>query len=229
MDVDAAGTEHLVAEARSASVGQLIYVSGAGAAPDAKKHWFRAKWRAETAVRGSGTTCTIVRPTWIYGPDDVSLNRFIGFARMLPIVPMTNLGRQQLAPVFVDDIARLAADALSDPAAAGKVFEIGGPETLTMRETIGRAIARAGHRRPIVPGPAPLIKLAAWPLRFLPSPPLTPDAVDFINQPAVVDNGPLLAAMPRRLTPLDEGLALYLGPSTEGGGAALTLEIRDAA
>ena len=90
--MDAGGTEHLVAAAREAGVGRVAYVSGAGAAPDAERHWFRAKWRAEEAIRGSGMTWTIVRPTWLYGPRDVSLNRFVGFARRLPAVPMTSLG-----------------------------------------------------------------------------------------------------------------------------------------
>ena len=210
--VDAGGTEQLVAAAREAGVGRLAYVSGAGAAPDAERHWFRAKWRAEEAVRASGLTWTIVRPTWIYGPRDVSLNRFVGFARRLPVVPLTNTGSQLLAPVFVDDAARLVADALVDDRARDQVFELGGPETLSMREIVGRALKAAGLRRPILPGPAPLLKLVALPLTLLPSPPLTPDAVDFINQPATVDLAPLLERMPRRLTPLDEGLASYLTP-----------------
>jgi uncharacterized protein YbjT (DUF2867 family)/ligand-binding SRPBCC domain-containing protein len=226
MAVDAAGTEHLVAAARASGIGRLVYLSGAGAAADAERHWFRAKWRAEEAVRASGIDATILRPTWIYGPGDVSLNRFIGFARTLPIVPMTNRGGQALAPVFIDDIARLAADSLVDPAAANRVFEVGGPETLRMRDIIKAAVRRAGMARPIVPGPAPLIKLAAWPLTLLPTPPLTPDAVDFINQPATVDNGPLLNVMPRRLTPLAEGLGTYLGPAHEANGA---IEISPAA
>ena len=218
MTVDAAGTERLAAAARTAGLGRLVYLSGAGAAPDARRHWFRAKWRAETAIRSSGLAFTIIRPTWIYGPRDVSLNRFLGFARLLQAVPMTNFGRQQLAPVFIDDVARLAADSLVDPAATDQVFEIGGPETLSMREIIRRALRVAGIRRPIVPGPAPLIKLAALPMLLLPKPPLTPDAVDFINAPATVDLGPVLARMPRSLTPLDQGLASYLaasaGPAT---------------
>lgn len=221
MAVDAAGTERLAAAARSAGVGRLVYLSGAGAAPDAR-HWFRAKWRAETAVRESGIPFTIIRPTWIYGPRDVSLNRFLGFARLLQAVPMTNLGRQQLAPVFIDDIARLAADGLLDPAAANQVFEVGGPETLSMREIIRRALRIAGIRRPIVPGPAPLIKLAALPLVLLPQPPLTPDGVDFINAPATVALGPLLDRMPRALTPLDAGLATYLAPSA--GPATVSID-----
>ena len=56
MAVDAAGTEHLVAAARKSGVGRLVYLSGAGAAPDATRHWFRAKWRAEEAVRGPAST-----------------------------------------------------------------------------------------------------------------------------------------------------------------------------
>lgn len=214
--VDAQGTERLVAAAVASGVRRLVYISGAGAAPDADRHWFRAKWRAEAAVRASGIVYTIIRPTWIFGPRDVSLNRFLGFARRLPFVPLTNAGGQLLAPVFVDDAARLAADSLVDPAAANQVFELGGPETMTMREIVRQALQVVGLRRPILPGPTPLLKLVAWPLSFLPTPPLTPSAVDFINQPATVDLAPLLERMPRRLTPFKEGLATYLGPDPTG-------------
>jgi NADH dehydrogenase len=140
----------------------------------------------------------------------VALNRFIGFARALPVVPMTSFGRQPMAPVFIDDVARLAADSLTDEAAIDQVFELGGPETMSMKEVVRHAISVAGVPRPIMPGPAALLKLMAIPLSWLPNPILTPSAVDFINQPATVDVGPLLARMPRRLTPLDEGLATYL-------------------
>jgi len=210
--VDAAGTEALVGAARRSGVRRLVYISGAGAAPDADRHWFRAKWRAEQAVRSSGITFTIIRPTWIYGPGDVALNRFLGFTRWLPFVPLTGSGRQLLAPVFVDDVARLAADALADPAAADQTFDVGGPATYSMREIVGIALRVAGKRRLILPAPAGALRLGARVLQHLPGRILTPDGVDFVNQPATVDIAPLLAAMPRRLTPLDEGLATYLDP-----------------
>jgi NADH dehydrogenase len=181
--VDAAGTEHLVAAAGKAAVDRVLYVSGAGAAPDAARHWYRAKWRAEEAIRGSGMTWTIIRPTWIYGPRDVSLNRFLRFGRQLLAVPMSSLGRQLLAPVFVDDAARLAADSLADAAAENHVFELGGPEVLTMRQIIG----------PLEVADSPVCSSGAVAAgRPLPSPQripdrLTPDAVDFVNQPATVD------------------------------------------
>jgi NADH dehydrogenase len=211
-EVDAAGTERLVAAAREAAVGKVVYISGAGADHDAERHWFRAKARAEDAVRASGMAWTIIRPTWVFGPGDVSLNRFLGFARVLPFVPMTSFGSQQLAPVFVLDVADLAADSLEQDAAAEQVFEIGGPETMSMREVIHRAMDVAGTRKLLLPAPAALVKVAAWPMRFLPDPPLSPGAVDFVNQPATVDVGPLLERMPRTLTRFEDGLSRYLGP-----------------
>ena len=146
-----AGRSGSSAAAREAGVARLLYVSGAGAAPDAKRHWFRAKWRAEMAVWASGIPFTIIRPTWIYGPRDVSLNRFVGFARRLRMVPMTNAGGQLLAPVFIEDAARLAADSLVADEAAFQVFELGGPETLPMREVIARALRCS---RPPPPDPS---------------------------------------------------------------------------
>ena len=208
--VDAAGTEHLAAAAASSGIRRLVYISGAGAAPDADRHWFRAKWRAETAIRTSGIDFTIIRPTWIFGPRDVSLNRFLGFARGLPFVPLSNLGGQRMAPVFVRDVAALAADALVDEAARNETFEIGGPEVMPMRDVVRRALRVARIRRPLIPAPPLVVKLAAALLQVLPGRLLTVDAIRFVNQPAVADNRKVLQRMPRRLTPFENALRTYL-------------------
>lgn len=210
--VDAAGTEALVAAAAAANVPRIVYISGAGAAPDAPRHWFRAKWRAEEAVRGSGIVYTIFRPSWIYGPGDHSLNRFLGFSRWLPFIPQIGNGRQRLVPVFVDDVAALVADALASPAAENATLEVGGPDTLTMDEIIRAALRVLGRRRPILHTPVLPMKALTAPLTLLPSPPMTPSAIDFIVQSAQVDTGPLQERLPRRLTPIAEGLASYLAP-----------------
>ena len=210
--VDAGGTEALVAAAREAGIARLVYISGAGAAPDARRHWFRAKWRAEEAIRGSGIAYTIFRPSWIYGPGDNSLNRFLGFARWLPFVPQIGNGRQILAPVFVDDMGALVADALSNPAADNAVFEVGGPQTMTMDAVIREALHVQGRHRLILHAPVVVMKILTAPLTLLPTPPMTPGAIDFVVQSAPVDTGPLSAALPRHLTPLADALASYLAP-----------------
>ncbi len=211
--IDAQGTENLVSAAKEAGVHRYIYLSGAGAAQDAERHWFRAKWRAENAVRESGMTHVIFRPSWIYGPEDRALNRFLGMARFLPFVPLIGAaGKQRLRPVFVDDVARAVADAVDNPNAAAQTFEIGGPQVLTMKEIVGTALSVVGKRRLLLAVPKGMMKLAASVLQFAPGRPLTPDAVDFITADALGDPGEVERVLGLKMTPLQEALRTYLMP-----------------
>ena len=210
--IDYQGTVNQVEAAREAGVRRYVYVSGAGAAPDADKHWFVFKWRAEEALRASGIPHVILRPTWIYGPEDVSLNRFIGFARRLPFVPTFGNGKQSMQPLFVDDLVRLLADALDREEATNQTFEAGGPERMSMDEVVRTALEVAGLKRPILHQPVALGKLLATFLQLLPGPPLTPDPIDFITHEAVADNSALERVFAPQLTSLREGLATYLTP-----------------
>jgi len=212
-EVDAAGTERLVRAAKEAGVKRYIYMSGAGAAPDARYHWFRAKWRAETAVRESSIPYVIFRPSWVFGPEDVALNRFLKMARFLPFVPIVGDGsKQKLQPVFIDDLARAVAEAVDNPAADSQAFEIGGPEVLSMNEIVRTALEVSGRRRPLLSVPKGLMKLVAAFLQVLPGPPLTPDAVDFITMNALADPTEVQRKLGITLTPLRQALATYLAP-----------------
>src|SRR5207253_3595173 len=79
--VDRAGTERQVRAAADAGVSRFLYVSGIGADPDGPRHWYRAKGDAEAAVRAQTDNHFILRPSWVYGPEDVSPNRFGPIAR----------------------------------------------------------------------------------------------------------------------------------------------------
>ena len=209
--IDYQGTVRQVEAAKAAGVQRFIYLSGVGASADAEKHWFVFKWQAEEAVRASGIAHVIVRPSWLYGPEDVALNRFLGFARWLPFVPTFGNGKQLMQPLFVDDLGRLLADAVERDDAIGETFEVGGPERLSMDEVVRAALAVTGRRRLILHQPAAFGKLLATFLQRLPGPPLTPDAIDFITHEAVADNSAVERVFAPKLTPLREGLATYLG------------------
>jgi len=209
--IDERGTLRQVLAAKEAGVRRFVYVSGAGAGPDAAKHWFVHKWRAEEGVRASGIPHVIIRPTWVYGPDDVSLNRFLDFARRLPFVPTFGSGRQAMQPLFVDDLGRILADAVDREEATNQTFEAGGPERVSMDEVIRTALEVAGRKRPILHQPVAIGKLIATFLQLLPGPPLTRDAIDFITHEAVADNTALERVFAPKLTPLREGLATYIG------------------
>lgn len=209
-DVDLKGTRNQVDAAKRAGVRRFVYVSGAGASRDAEKHWFRYKWEAEQYLAQSGLEWVAVRPTWVYGPDDPSLNRFLGFAKMLPFVPMFGDGKQDMQPVFIDDVGRVIADCALKPEAANTLFELGGPERMSMNDVVKTALAIHGKKRMLLHQPVFIGKTIGTLASVLPSPPLTADSIDFITEPAVADNTRLLEVLNPQLTPLSEGLATYL-------------------
>ena len=208
--VDYQGTVNQVEAAKQAGVTRFVYVSGVGAAQDAAQHWFVSKWKAEEAVRTSGITHVIVQPTWVYGPEDHALNRFLGFAKRLPFVPTFGNGQQLMQPIFVGDLARIIADALDKPEANDQTFEAGGPDRLSMDDVVRTALEVAGKKRPIFHQPAAVGKLMATLLQLLPGPPLTPDSIDFITNEAVADNAALERVFSPKLTPLRDALATYM-------------------
>jgi uncharacterized protein YbjT (DUF2867 family) len=210
LEIDAKGTERTVAACVKNGVRRIVYLSGAGVSPERPEPWFRAKVIAERAVRESGLEYVILRPSWVYGPEDKSLNRFVAFVRYLPVVPVIGDGKNRVQPVAIFDVARVAAAAVFNAEATNGVFELGGPEELTMDEIIGRVQKVLGTHRFLLHQPPALMKLAAIPMKLLPAPPLSPAAVDFILQEARVDPGPAERVFETKFMSLDEGLGRYL-------------------
>lgn len=208
--IDLGGTKNLVDAARSQGVAHFIGLSGVGSAEKAPYHWQRFKWWEEEHIRNSGVVYTIFRPSWVYGPHDVSLNRFLGFARFLPFIPVIGNGKTRINPLFVGDLARHVSMALQIPEARGEVFEIGGPDVLTMDEVIRTALKTAGKRRFLLHQPKTLMKVVGAVAQHLPGRPLTPDAIDFITMDGVADTSRLTAVFGQPLTSLEGALATYL-------------------
>lgn len=208
--IDLGGTKNLVDAAKAAGVARFIGISGVGAAEGAKYHWLRYKWAEEQHIKASGVPFTVLRGSWIYGPRDVSLNRFLGFARFLPFIPIVGDGETRINALFIDDMAAHVVAAVERDDLRGRIFEIGGPDILTMDEVVRAALKAAGKRRFLLHQPVWLMKMVAGVAQHLPGRPLTPDAVDFITMDGVSDTGPLVEAFGLRLTPIAEGLATYM-------------------
>jgi NADH dehydrogenase len=211
-NVDYKGSVHQVDAAKAAGVTRYVYISGVGADLDSPKHWFRFKALAEQHLRDSGLEWTIVRPSWVYGPRDNSLNRLLGFTRFLPFLPFFGDGEQPMQPVFIDDVGRIVAQAATATEAAGQLFELGGPEVMSMNQILRTGLEVMGRKRLILHQPIWLGKLIGRIASLQPfvTPPLTADAVDFISSPAVADKSNLVRVFNPRLTPLREGLESYL-------------------
>jgi NADH dehydrogenase len=206
---DRVGTENLLAAATDAGVGRYVYISGAGASITSDKTWYRAKGYAENAVKESGIDYAILRPSWAYGPGDKALNKIAAIARMSPVVPILGASVQLVQPVFVDDVAESVARIFEVEASWGETFEIGG-EVLSMRQITETLLDVLGKKRVIAPIPLPLAKLGTAPLILLPSPPMTPQGVEFAAQDGLVDTTSLTEILGVKTVDLAYGLRSYL-------------------
>ncbi len=210
MQIDGRGTSRMAARAAANGVRRFIYLSGAGADPNSDKRWFRAKAIGEEAIQASGMGYVILRPSWVYGPEDRSLNKLITLTKTLPVVPVIGNGQSRVQPISVFDVAQVAARAVALEAATNRIFGLGGPEILTMDEVLLTIQRSLGVKRPLIHHPTGLMKLATWPLTLLPNPPLSPQAVEFLTSEALVDPQPAEETFGIRFRRLEEGLRQYL-------------------
>jgi nucleoside-diphosphate-sugar epimerase len=208
--IDGAGTERMAAAAAKNGVRRFIYLSGAGVRPGRTEPWFRAKERAERAVMTSGMEYVILRPSWIYGPDDRSMNKFVNFVTWLPVVPVIGSGREQVQPLAVGDVGQVAAAAVDEPAATNRVFELGSRPPVTMDQIIHTIMRVLGKRKPLIHQPAWLVKIPAAVLQYLPNAPLSPGAIDFITMDERVDPTEAERVFGVQFTSLEDGLRTYL-------------------
>jgi len=211
--VDYGGTVAMIAAARKTGVGRIIYIGGAAADERSRQPGFRAKGRAERAIRESGQSgldFTIFRPALVYGADDRVTNLLARAIKYAPIFAIPGTGKQIVQPVAVDDLATCVAMAVGGHG-RNATFAIGGPEPLSFEELIQLMMELSGHRRPIVHVPEALMRLAGMLGEMLPRPVFSRDAVDFLTADNPCDNGPLIAEFGIRLTPARAGMS-YLKP-----------------
>lgn len=147
----------LAACAREAGVRRFVHVSVSNPSADSPLGYYAGKARAEAAVRESGVSWAIVRPTLIFGDHDILLNNLAWLLRRLPGFLIPGSGGYRVQPVSGEDVARLCRQA----AEAGQVvWDAAGPEVLSYRGLVER-LARAVGRRPRIMGAPPGLVLAA--------------------------------------------------------------------
>lgn len=130
--------------AREAGVKRFLFLSYPGAAPDASNAYLKAKGLAEEAIRASEMGHVILRATHVYGPGQRWLEQFRLAARRPLAAVVVGDGTQSLAPVFVEDVARVfvAADDRRDPVSG--TFGLQGPDVVTADQLTDML---AGRRR----------------------------------------------------------------------------------
>ncbi len=147
-------TRALIAAARRAGVRRLVHVSITNPSEESDLPYFRGKAVLERAVRDSGISYAILRPTVLFGREDILINNIAWVLRRFPVFGVFGDGRCKLQPIFVDDLAALAvAEGVGHD---DVTIDAIGPETFTYRELVATIARAIGVRRPIVGVPPAL-------------------------------------------------------------------------
>jgi uncharacterized protein YbjT (DUF2867 family) len=180
------GARHVAEAARTSGAKAFVHMSAIGADANSPSVYARTKAAGEAAVKEVIPDAVILRPSVVFGPEDEFFNRFAALARLSPALPLIGGGKTQFQPVFVGDVAKAVIAALTGKAQAGAVYELGGPEILSMKEVMERVLTYTMRKRMLVTLPFPLAKLQGAMLQLLPNPPLTLDQVRLLEKDNVV-------------------------------------------
>jgi uncharacterized protein YbjT (DUF2867 family) len=184
-----------IAKAAQAAGARMVHVSAIGADDRSPSHYARAKAAGEMAVLAAVPSATILRPSLMFGPEDQFTNRFAALARMSPVLPLIG-GNTRMQPAYVGDVAAAVADAVDGKTKAGAIYQLGGPEVLTMREIMQSIFRMTNRNRTLLPLPFGLAKFQAYFLQFAPGAlKLTPDQVEMLKSDNVVSDAAKTAGL----------------------------------
>jgi NADH dehydrogenase len=205
LETDIQGTQAVLEAASDAGVDRFFTVSHLGVDRASAYPVFKAKAIAEEHIRRSGLDYTILRTAIVYGPGD---NFTTGLAKLLRGVPFFFLlphgGEMLLQPIWIEDLVTCLTWALDDDDTRNQVYEIGGPEFLTLREVVHEVMrATKTHRALISMHPAVLRALTVVLEYLFPGLPLSVYWLDYLaaNRTCSLDTIPrVFNLMPARFT-----------------------------
>jgi NADH dehydrogenase len=204
------GTRDLVSASVEAGVKRFLLMSALGASEETKDlvPYYGAKWDMEQTVRGAALEHVIFRPSFVFGADGGILSTFKTLAKVAPVTPIIGSGEQRIQPIWVDDVAAYFAVGAEKPEAAGRTFELGGPQAVSWNEFWARLKKALGQRRPSVHVPVGLMRVNAMVTERLPGNiPLTRDLLKMLEHgDNVVSNDDAVRTFSLPLVPLDEQL-----------------------
>lgn len=184
-----ANSERLIEAAGAAGVRRIVHISVTNASEESPLPYFRGKGLVETVVMHSGLSYAIIRPTLIFGPEDILLNNVAWFLRHLPVFGIPRNGNYRVQPVAVEDVAELAVSA--GRRTDNFVQDAAGPEIYAFR-TLVRAIADAVGSRARLLNVSPEVAMLAVRLlgRLVRDVVLTRDELRGLMANLLVSDGP---------------------------------------
>lgn len=127
----------------AAGVKRVVHISVTHASEDSSLPYYRGKALQEDALRKIGVPYSIIRPTLVFGNEDILVNNIAWLIRKFPVFPIFGDGRYNIQPIFVGDLASIAI--ACGEKHGNETMDAIGPETYSFEELVS-LIAKAVSR-----------------------------------------------------------------------------------
>jgi uncharacterized protein YbjT (DUF2867 family) len=205
------GTVKVLQAARNAGIRRYLHMSALGTRKGAKSGYHRTKWAGEEAVRRSGLSWTIFRPSIIFGPGDEFVTMLADTLKKTPMMPIFGGGNNLMQPVHVRDVATAFAAALERSECVGKLYELAGPSKFTFKEILNLIAQVIGKKRIYLPVPMWLAMPPVTLFQALKFPlPVTTDQLQMLQEDNIRRGGDDIEELGIQWTGFEEGIKQYL-------------------
>jgi uncharacterized protein YbjT (DUF2867 family) len=142
-------------------LARIIYLGGLGDDADALSAHLRSRREVEQLLARDGVPVTVLRAGIIIGRGGVSWELTRQLVAHLPLMVTPRWVSTRAQPIAVDDAVRYLVGVLTLSEAAGRIFDIGGPEVLRYVTMLQRVAAIQNRRLMVVPVPLLSPRLSA--------------------------------------------------------------------
>ncbi len=201
-------TRNVLDAAGQAGIHRFLYMSALGAGKYDDTPYYRTKSKAETLVQSSGLNYTIFRPSFIFGSGAPVYQMLATLLRWSPlnVMPVFGSGEYKQQPVSVFNVSQAVVYSLKNEKSYRKLYEIGGPETLTYKEQIQGIGAAIDHSPRFFHLPLGFSRLMVRLTSVFPFAPIDLDRLKMLTRDNVCDPSEIVHDLDLKLIPFSEGI-----------------------
>jgi uncharacterized protein YbjT (DUF2867 family) len=150
---DAAAAEAFGVAAANAGLSRIVYLGGLGDDDDILSAHLRSRRQVEKLLGSGGVPVTTLRAGIVVGYGGISWEMTRQLVEHLPAMVTPRWVRTRTQPIAVADVIRYLIAVLELPEAAGRAFDIGGPDVLEYVEMMRRVARIEGRKTLVLPVP----------------------------------------------------------------------------
>lgn len=213
---DREGARNFGAAARTAGVGRIVYLGGIQPPGDPSAH-LASRRETGDLLRASGIPVTELRAGMIVGPGSAAFEVIRDLVNHLPVMTTPRWVRSRSQPIALEDLVEYLCAVSDTPQAAGRTFDVGGPETLSYAELLHQFAEVTGKRCLILPLPVLTPRLSSYWLDLVTSVPasVARPLIDGLRHDLPADDAEIRRLIPLRLHTYREAVTAALQAERE--------------